>query len=223
MRILLVEDDPDLGPAVAANLARDGFAVDLVADRASAEAALAATQYAVLLLDLGLPDGDGLELLRRLRRGRVGLPTLVLTARDSVDERVMGLEAGADDYLVKPFAHAELVARIRAVLRRPGRDLEAVIRIGKLSFEPASGHLEVDGRVIVLPRRERMLLEALVRRAGRVVTRKVLEEALWDQDAEIESNTLESHVSRLRRRLAEAGAGVSIRTLRGVGYLLESD
>lgn len=223
MRILLVEDDPDLGPAVAANLARDGFAVDLVTDRASAEAALAATQYAVLLLDLGLPDGDGLELLRRLRRERVGLPTLVLTARDSVDERVEGLEAGADDYLVKPFAHAELVARIRAVLRRPGRDLDPVIRIGKLSFEPASGHLEVDGRVIVLPRRERMLLEALVRRAGRVVTRKVLEEALWDQDAEIESNTLESHVSRLRRRLAEAGAGVSIRTLRGVGYLLESD
>lgn len=221
MRILLIEDDPDLGPAVAANLRRDGFSVDLLGDRASAEAALATTDYVLLLLDLGLPDGDGLELLRRLRRRGSALPVMVLTARDAIEDRVAGLEAGADDYLIKPFAHAELVARIRAVLRRPGRDLGAVIEVGRLKFEPTSGHVEVDGRAVMLPRRERMLLETLLRRAGRVVNRKVLEEALWDQDEEIESNTLESHVSRLRRRLAEAGAGVTIRTLRGVGYLLE--
>lgn len=221
MRLLLVEDDPDLGEALVANLARDGFAVDLAADLATAEAALDTAIYDLVLLDLGLPDGDGLELLRRLRRRRSNLPVLVLTARDAVEERVAGLEAGADDYLVKPFAHAELVARIRAVLRRPGRDLGAAIEVGRLLLEPATGHVEVGGRPLLLPRRERMLLEALMRRAGRVVTRRVLEEALWDQDSEIESNTLESHVSRLRKKLAETGAGVQIRTVRGVGYMLE--
>ncbi len=221
MRLLLVEDDPDLSEALVANLARDGFAVDLAADAATAEEALATVAYDLMLLDLGLPDGDGLVLLRRLRRRRSSLPILVLTARDTVDDKVAGLEAGADDYLVKPFAHAELVARIRAVLRRPDRDLGATIEIGRLRLEPSSGHVEVDGRTLVLPRRERMLLEVLVRRAGRVVTRRVLEEALWDQDCEIGSNTLESHVSRLRRRLLEADAGVLIRTVRGVGYMLE--
>lgn len=223
MRLLLVEDDPDLSEALVANLARDGFAVDLVADLASAEEALATGVHDLLLLDLGLPDGDGVTLLRTLRRRRSALPILILTARDAIEDRVEGLEAGADDYLVKPFAHAELVARIRAVLRRPGRDLGAAIEVGRLRFEPASGHLEVAGRTLLLPRRERMLLEALLRRLGRVVTRRVLEEALWDQEEEIESNTLESHVSRLRRRLEEAAAGVRIRTLRGVGYMLEGE
>jgi DNA-binding response OmpR family regulator len=175
------------------------------------------------LLDLGLPDGDGLTLVDNLRRSRSALPILVLTARDAVADRVAGLEAGADDYLVKPFAHVELVARIRALLRRPGRDLGAAVEVGKLRFEPATGHVEVDGRTLVLPRRERMLLEALLRRLGRVVTRRVLEEALWSLEEEIESNTLESHVSRLRRRLQEAEARVRIRTIRGVGYMLEGE
>ena len=223
MRSLLVEDDPDLGEAVAANPARDGFAVDLVRDLASAEEALAASVHDVMILDLGLPDGDGTTLLRALRRRRSTLPVLILTVRDAVEDRVAGLEAGADDYLVKPFAHAELVARIRALLRRPGRDLGAAIEVGRLRFEPASGHLEVGGRTLVLPRRECMLLEVLLRRLGRVVTRRVLEEALWDQDEEIESNTLESHVSRLRRRLQDSGAGLQIRTIRGVGYMLEGE
>lgn len=223
MRVLLVEDDPDLGPAVAANLGRGGFAVDLVGDLASAKAALATTDYSVLLVDRTLPDGDGLELVARLRGRGSAVPVLLLTARDAIEDRVKGLEAGADDYIVKPFAHAELVARIRAVLRRPGRDLGLAIEVGRLRLEPASGDVLVDGRLLVVPRRERMLLEALLRRAGRVVTRRVLEEALWDQEAEIESNTLESHVSRLRRRLAEAAAGVRIRTLRGVGYMLEPE
>lgn len=223
MRLLLVEDDPDLGEALVANLARDGFAVDLVVDCASAEAALASNSYALVLLDLGLPDGDGLDIVRRLRRRRSSVPVIVLTARDAIEDRVTGLEAGADDYLVKPFAHAELVARIRAVLRRPGRDLGAAIEVGRLVLEPATGDVSVGGRPLLLPRRERMLLEILMRRAGRVVTRRVLEEALWDQEKEIESNTLESHVSRLRKRLLEAGAGVQIRTIRGVGYMLEAE
>lgn len=223
MRLLLVEDDPDLGEALVANLARDGFAVDLVADCASAEAALASNSYALVLLDLGLPDGDGLDIVRRLRRRRSSVPVIVLTARDAIEDRVTGLEAGADDYLVKPFAHAELVARIRAVLRRPGRDLGAAIEVGRLVLEPATGDVSVGGRPLLLPRRERMLLEILMRRAGRVVNRRVLEEALWDQEKEIESNTLESHVSRLRKRLLEAGGGVQIRTIRGVGYMLEAE
>lgn len=223
MRLLLVEDDPDLGEALVANLARDGFAVDLVADCASAEAALASNSYALVLLDLGLTDGDGLDIVRRLRRRRSSVPVIVLTARDAIEDRVTGLEAGADDYLVKPFAHAELVARIRAVLRRPGRDLGAAIEVGRLVLEPATGDVSVGGRPLLPPRRERMLLEILMRRAGRVVTRRVLEEALWDQEKEIESNTLESHVSRLRKRLLEAGAGVQIRTIRGVGYMLEAE
>ncbi len=222
MRLLLVEDDPDLGEALVANLARDGFAVDLAADLATAEAAFATSAYDLLLLDLGLPDGDGVDLLRRLRRRRSTVPVLVLTARDAVEDRVAGLEAGADDYLVKPFAHAELVARIRALLRRPARDLGTTIRVGRLVLEPSTGHTEVDGRTLLLPRRDRMLLEVLMRRAGRVVTRRMLEEALWDQDAEIESNTLESHVSRLRRRLQECEAGVNVRSVRGVGYMLEA-
>lgn len=223
MRLLLVEDDPDLGEALVANLARDGFAVDLARDLQEAADALASGTYDLLLLDLGLPDGDGLTLVDNLRRSRSALPILVLTARDAVADRVAGLEAGADDYLVKPFAHVELVARIRALLRRPGRDLGAAVEVGKLRFEPATGHVEVDGRTLVLPRRERMLLEALLRRLGRVVTRRVLEEALWSLEEEIESNTLESHVSRLRRRLQEAEARVRIRTIRGVGYMLEGE
>jgi|DewCreStandDraft_4_1066084.scaffolds.fasta_scaffold00812_3 DNA-binding response OmpR family regulator len=221
MRLLLVEDDPDLGEALVANLARDGFSVDLAADLATAEASLGTGIYDLVLLDLTLPDGDGIELLRHLKRRRSTVPVLVVTARDAVEDRVTGLEAGADDYLVKPFAHAELVARIRAVLRRPGRDLGAAIEIGRLLLETTTGHVEVAGRPLLLPRRERMLLEALMRRAGRVVTRRILEEALWDQDSEIESNTLESHVSRLRKKLTDAGAGVQIRTVRGVGYMLE--
>jgi DNA-binding response OmpR family regulator len=223
VRLLLVEDDPDLGEALVANLARDGFAVDLARDLQEAADALASGTYDLLLLDLGLPDGDGLTLVDNLRRSRSALPILVLTARDAVADRVAGLEAGADDYLVKPFAHVELVARIRALLRRPGRDLGAAVEVGKLRFEPATGHVEVDGRTLVLPRRERMLLEALLRRLGRVVTRRVLEEALWSLEEEIESNTLESHVSRLRRRLQEAEARVRIRTIRGVGYMLEGE
>ncbi|HFD17105.1 MAG TPA: response regulator transcription factor [Rhodospirillales bacterium] len=223
MRLLFVEDDPHLASAVTRNLEASGFAVDHVSTRADAEACTGAARYDVMVLDLGLPDGDGLELLRRLRHRRDPLPVLVLTARDAVADRVAGLEAGADDYLVKPFAHEELVARLRALLRRPREDLGDAVRVGNLTYQPSAGTFTVgDGRPLVLPRREQMLLATLMRRAGGVVTRGVLEEAIWDFAQEIESNALESHVSRLRRHLQEAGAGVEIRSIRGVGYLLRA-
>ncbi len=220
MRILLVEDDADLADAVRRNLERSGFTVDLARDLADARASVETQDYGVVVLDLTLPDGDGLDLLRGMRRRHDTTPVLILTARDAVEERVCGLEAGADDYLVKPFAHAELVARLRALLRRPRDDLGQEIRVGRLLFRPASGEFLVGEEVLVLPRREHMALELLVRRAGRVVSRAALEEALWGFDEEIESNVLETHISRLRRRLATCDAGVEIRALRGLGYML---
>ncbi len=222
MRLLFVEDDPHIASAVVRNLEGSGFAVDHADTLADARACVESQRYGVMVLDLGLPDGDGLELLRELRRRRDPLPVLVLTARDAVVDKVAGFEAGADDYLVKPFAHEELVARLRALLRRPREDLGETVRVANLSYNPAAGTFTVgDGRVLVLPRREHMLLDALLRRAGRVVTRNSLEDAIWDFAQEIESNALESHVSRLRRRLARAGAEVEIRSIRGVGYLLQ--
>ena len=223
MRLLLVEDDADLATAVAGNLRRSGFSVDVAGSTEEAEDALGVQKYAVVLLDLGLPDGDGLELLERMRRRTVSVPVLILTARDRVADRVAGLEAGADDYLVKPFAHEELVARIRALLRRPRDDLGREVRLGDLRYLPGTGEFFVGDEPLILPRREKMLLEVLLRRAGRVVVRAALEEALWDFAEEIESNTLESHVSRLRRRLDRAGARVRIHTVRGVGYMLRAD
>ena len=222
MRLLFVEDDPHIASAVIRNLEVSGFAVDHAASLIDAQASVEAQRYDVMVLDLGLPDGDGLELLRHLRNRRDPLPVLVLTARDAVADRVAGLEAGADDYLVKPFAHEELVARLRALMRRPREDLGGAVRVANLTYRPAAGSFIVNGdRLLLLPRREHMLLAALMRRPGRVVTRNALEDAIWDFAQEIESNALESHVSRLRRRLAGAGATVEIRSIRGVGYLLQ--
>lgn len=220
MRLLLVEDDVDLRDAVARNLGRSGFTVDTAADLTEALASVHAQPYDAIVLDLGLPDGDGLALIRRLRAKRDATPILVLTARDRVEDRVAGLESGADDYLVKPFAHEELVARLRALLRRPRADLGDEVRAGRLVLRPASGEILLDGKPLTLPRRERMALERLLRAKGRVVTRQALLEALWGFEDEVDPNTLESYVSRLRRRLRELDAGVEIRTVRGLGYML---
>lgn len=223
MRLLIVEDEEDLAGLMKANLHRAGFAVDVAGTAEDAGAALAAQTYDAVLLDLGLPDDDGLTVLSDLRNRRDATPVIVVTARDRVAERVRGLNAGADDYLVKPFAHEELLARINAVLRRPGGALGAKLDLADLAFDTASREATVNGAPLVIPRRESAVLETLLRRAGRVVARDVLESAVYAFGEEVESNALEAHVSRLRRRLADAGAGVRIHVVRGVGYLIQAE
>jgi DNA-binding response OmpR family regulator len=174
-----------------------------------------------VLLDRQLPDGDGLALIPKLRARADGVPIIVLTARGELADRVAGLDSGADDYLAKPFAVEELLARLRAVLRRPAGLQPDVIRAGRLAFDFGHREASVDGAPLELPRRELLVLEALVRRMGRTVLRSALEEAVYSFDDEIQSNALDTHVSRLRRKLAEADAHVEIHGIRGVGYLLK--
>lgn len=205
------------------NLSRAGFAVDTASSLDEAASAVRSMRYDTILLDLRLPDGDGLSLLKTLRGGGDKTPVIVLTARDAVADRVRGLNAGADDYLVKPFAIEELVARINAVLRRPNENLELRIGVANLEFDTAHREARVDGQPLALPRRELGLLELLLRRAGRVVTRDALQDALYGEGDEIESNAVDANLSRLRRRLSEAGAQIRIRAVRGVGYLLQEE
>lgn len=221
MRVLLVEDEPDMSALVARNVGAAGFAVDRVASVADADAALAVARYALVLLDRRLPDGDGLTLMRHIRRAQPGVPVIVLSALDGVVERVRGLDEGADDYLSKPFDTDELLARIRAALRRPGAEDAPPILCGRLGFNPSTRMVTIDGAPLALKRRELAVLESLVRRVGRVVQRDTLIEEVYGFDDDIQSNTLDAHVSRLRARLAELGADVLIHPVRGVGYLLD--
>jgi len=200
---------------------RAGFTVDTAATAADAVAMLEVTNYDAAILDLGLPDGDGLDVLDQARRGGRTIPFLLLTARDTVDDRVLGLNAGADDYLVKPFAMDELVARTKALLRRPGLALGVMLEAGNIAFDSVGREVRVAGQPLPLPRRELDVLEHLIRRAGRVVPKAVLEDKLYGQDEELESNAIPVHVSHLRRKLITAGATLEIHTIRGVGYLLE--
>ena len=220
MRVLLAEDNERLSSLLQGGLARAGFTVDAFASLGSADAAVATVDYDLILLDLGLPDGDGVDWLERLRRRGLGVPVLVATARGGLSDRVAGLDTGADDYLVKPFEMAELLARCRALLRRPGACLSNVLSTGNLALDTASRQVTVAGRPIEAPRREIDLLEILLRRSGQVVPRAVLEERLYGFDDDVTPNALEAQVSRLRRRLSEAGADVALHTVRGVGYLL---
>ena len=218
MRLLLVEDSLRLAELVASGLDQAGFVVDTFGTVADAEGALAIARYEAIVLDLGLPDGDGLDVVRRLRRHGNATPVLILTARDGIGARVEGLDCGADDYLVKPFATDELVARLRALLRRPGEDLGAELRYGDISFDPVAHETRVAGRVLSLARRETDLLEQLLRAAGRVVQKTALDLNLYG--AEMPANTIEAVVSRLRKRLAAAGSATSVVTVRGLGYFL---
>lgn len=220
MRLLIVEDETRIAELVKAGLVREGFAVDVVGQCSDARAALAVTSYDAAVVDLGLPDGDGLDLLRELRTGGNRTPVLVLTARDAVDDRVRGLDTGADDYLVKPFAMAELVARAKALLRRPGGALGAILKAGNISFDTIERDVMIGGSPLVLPRREGAILEHLMRRLGRVVPKSVLEEKLYGIDDEHGSNPIPVHVHHLRRKLLDCGANAEIHTVRGVGYLL---
>ncbi len=220
MRLLLVEDNSRLAGLIREGLDRQGFAVDWCETVEGAEAARQINAYDLVLLDLGLPDEDGLDLVRRMRRARDMTPILILTARGGLDDRVVGLDAGADDYLIKPFQIPELAARCRALLRRPGSALATVLTAGNVSLDSAERSVSVAGGVIEATPREVALLEHLLRRAGRVVPKPALESALYSMDAEVTPNALEASVSRLRKRLAGASADVQIRTVHGVGYAL---
>ncbi len=223
MRLLLVEDHERFAEFVKSGLEREGFTVDAVATAGNADAAFAAVSYDAVVLDLGLPDADGLSLLKSWRDQGSSTPVLILTARDGVDDRVNGLNSGADDYLLKPFEMQELVARVRALLRRPGGTLGTVIEVGNIAFDTSAREVRIGDKAITISRREMGVLEHLMRRAGRVVPKDVIEDKIYGFDEEVSSNSVEVHVSRLRKRLSTSGADCLVHTIRGVGYLLSVD
>jgi len=220
MRLLLVEDNERLLTLTKAALAKAGFATDGFGSAADAAAALRSIEYSVLILDLGLPDEDGLALLRRLRGSGATLPVLILTARGGIEERVRGLDAGADDYLVKPFANEELLARIRVLLRRPANLVSDTLELGILCLDTASRQVTIRGQAQFLSPREMAVLEILLRRSGRVVAKKLVEDHLFGLSGDVGSNAVEVYVHRLRKQLSEVNADVEIHTIRGVGYLI---
>jgi two-component system OmpR family response regulator/two-component system response regulator QseB len=219
MRILLVEDDALLGDALEAGLKQAGHAVDWVRDGVAADTALAAEDYAAVVLDLGLPRKDGIEVLRGLRAKKRSLPVLILTARDTVDDRIKGLDAGADDYLVKPFDFGELNARLRALLRRAGGQPAPVLTAAGLSLDPATRRVLAQGQEVDLSAKEYALLHALMQHPGRALSRAQLEQHLYAWGEEIGSNAVEVYIHHLRRKL---GAD-AIRTLRGIGYVVAKE
>jgi len=220
LRLLVIEDEDRLSGILRSKFGEIGFAVDLAASAADASAALELMNYDAAVLDLGLPDGDGIAVLTTARAKRMALPILILTARDAVEDRVAGLNAGADDYLTKPFAMAELVARIKALLRRPGSVLGMTLEAGNARLDTIGRELSIGGNPVRLSRRELAILEQLMRRFGRIVPKAVLEEKLYGIDEEPDSNPIPVHVHHLRRQLEAAGASLAIHTVRGVGYIL---
>ena len=220
-RILVVEDEPTLARELLRHLERAGWVADHVGRLSHAVEALVKARYRMVLLDRRLPDGDGMALVPVARSLAPPPTVLFLTARDEVADRVEGLDAGADDYLVKPFAIDELLARIRVAARRPQADTTTpAIEVANLRYEPRSRELRIGDTPVALPRRELVVLDALLSRAGRVVQRSQLEDAVYGYRDDVSNNALETSVSRLRRRLQDAGASVEIATVRGVGYLL---
>ena len=221
MRVLVIEDHQRLAKLIVEGLAGFGIGADTFATAGDGLAATRSIAYDALVLDLGLPDRDGLDVITELRAKAMRLPILILTARGGIDDRVEGLDRGADDYLPKPFAMKELAARLRALLRRPGGPLGTTIEIANLSFDTVARQVKVDGRVVAISRRELDALEILVRRAEQVVPKRLLEDTIYGLTNDVTANTIEALVSRLRRRLETTRAQVSIHTLRGIGYLLK--
>lgn len=226
MRTLLVEDHPPLADAISSGLELAGFAVDVVGSVAEAEEAAALAEYSLAILDLGLPDGSGLDLLAKWQ-GCNAFPIIILTARGALGDRIEGLDNGADDYIVKPVEIPELIARCRAVLRRPGNRESVTLSAGPLSLDTTSREVSFNGETLSLGRREISVLESLMRRQNRVVSRNVLSEALYDRDAEVTPNAIDAAVSRLRRALTDAGADagdadIALKTVRGIGWMLRT-
>src|ERR1700726_1711401 len=215
-----MEDEDRLSGILKSKLGDVGFTVDVVSSAADANAALEIINYDAAVLDLGLPDRDGLTVLATARRIGKTLPILILTARDAVEDRVAGLNAGADDYLTKPFAMSELIARIKALLRRPGGVLGITLEAGTLSLDTIGRELTIAGKPLRLSRQELAILEQMMRRLGRSGPQAVLEEKLYGHDEEPGSNTIPVHVHHLRRQMQGARASLAIHTVRGVGYIL---
>jgi two-component system, OmpR family, response regulator len=219
LRILIVEDDPILADGLQVSLRNAEYAVDWVADGAMADRVLKDKVYDVMILDLGLPKLDGFEVLKRLRSRGSKLPVMILSAREGTEDRVRGLDLGADDYMVKPFSLPEMEARVRALLRRGMGATQSLLIHGSLAFDSASRMAAVDGKPLDLSGREISVLEVLLLRAGRVVSKEQLVEHLYSFNEEVGMNAIEVYVHRLRKKIE--GAGVTIRTVRGLGYLLD--
>ena len=220
MRLLLIEDVPALADLTRQALEREGFRVDLARRLSAARDALAVAPPELIVLDLGMPDGDGRDFLGELRRDGHRMPVLVVTARGGLNDKVEGLDGGADDYVVKPVAPAEIAARCRALLRRPDLLLDRLLTAGNLAFDPVSRSVSVDGVRLPAQRRETDLLEVLMRRAGQVVPRRIIEDAIYTAEEAPGPNALEACISRLRRLLRTGGAHADIHTVRGIGYML---
>jgi len=223
MRILLVEDDPTLNSVVATFLRRAGFAVDVATDGASASRHARSNQYDAVVLDLRLPDADGMTLCRALRANHSDARVIMATARDGIDDRVAGLDSGADDYLVKPYALAELVARLRALLRRPATNLPVTLVVGDLTLDTSTRRARRGDREITLTTKEFAVLEVLMRGSGSVVTRRQIGEHAWDDSFDPLSNVIDVYIARLRRKVeGEPGEGgrTLLTTVRGVGWRL---
>jgi DNA-binding response OmpR family regulator len=223
MRVLVVEDNEELAQLLAKGLKAAGFEADIMGNAAGARAALAVTRYAALILDLSLPDDDGLSILRDLRHHNDPIPVLVLTARGGVEDRVRGLRSGADDYLVKPFAFDELVARLEALLRRPGHLLGSSLKLANITLDTESRQVFIGDAPHIFSARETAVLELLMRRRGAVVSKKLVEDQMFGITGELGSNAVEVYVHRLRKQLADRGAKVTIHTVRGVGYVISGD
>lgn len=219
-RILLVEDDPSLARGLAATLRAAGHTIDIAPDGETAWQMASSEPYALITLDLGLPGLSGLEVLKKVRSAGNRTPVLILTARDALEDRLIGLDSGADDYMVKPFEPSELEARIRALLRRAQGDADATVTIGNLTFDTVRATVEIDGRSIDLRRREWAVLERLAARVGKVVDKERLTAEVFGYDEPVAPNAIEVYVARLRKKLEPDGP--RIRTIRGLGYVLEA-
>ena len=221
VRVLVVEDDADISNLVFRDLRAAGYTVDAVGLAESGLHAALDVEYSAIIIDLRLPDRDGLQLVRDLRERGVVAPILILTGRRKIADRVAGLDAGADDYLVKPFALAELRARLSALLRRPGNLQSGVLAFGDVSYDREGVEASVAGRPLHLSRQEVRVLRLLVERGGHVISKRYLEETLYGFGEEVASNSIEVHIHRIRHALREAGSAAMIQTQRGVGYRLE--